>query len=413
MTRNYDVVVVGAGPAGSTAARIAAERGLSVLLMDKAGFPRDKPCAGGVTAKALREIGLELPASVVEREIMGIKVVSSTGRWISARDSKRLGVTVRRSILDMFLVTRAVEAGADFLDNAPLLKLETEPDALGERYLVTTDRGRFRARAVIGADGAYGKTARLAGIRDRWSKWELGTSLSAEIDLTSESAHDGVPESDLIELYLVPPLRAAFGWAFHRRAGLHVGVGTTAFDASRLLGSFRAHFRRVADFQRLDIPCPRARGYILPTGGFRRAVAKGAVLLAGDAGGFVDPFSGEGIYGAIRSGKMAAETVADAARSGYFSGVARAYTARVRSEFSRDFRLSMTLAALLGAKDGLPFALVEANPDLVFLLADILYRPGSYAHLFATSLLRSPRVLAKLFLARLGLVPTGSVRISR
>ncbi|MGE5587482.1 MAG: geranylgeranyl reductase family protein [Clostridia bacterium] len=413
MTREYDIVVVGAGPAGSTAARVAAERGLAVLLTDKANFPRDKPCAGGVTAKALRELGFDLPASVVERDIMGIKVVSSTGRWVSARDSKRLGVTVRRAAFDMFLVTRAVEAGVDFLDDAPLVGLEREAGVPGERYLVTTGRGRFRTKAVIGADGACGRTARLAGIRDRWSRWELGASVCAEVDLPTGSAAGVTCESDLIELYLVPPLRAAFGWAFHRKGGLHVGVGATALDAPRLLGAFQAHVSRVAGVHQLEIPCPRARGHMLPAGGVRRAVARGAVLLAGDAGGFVDPFSGEGIYGAIRSGKMAAETIADAAKSGDFSGVARVYTQRSRREFSRDLSLSMVLAAVLGVKDGLPFAMVEANPDLVFLLADILYQPGSYAHLFAASLLRSPRVLARLVMAWLGLVPTGNVRISR
>lgn len=413
MMRDYDVVVVGAGPAGSTAARVAADRGLAVLLIDKAKFPRDKPCAGGVTAKALRELGFDLPDAVVERDIMGIKLISSGGRSVSARDSKKLGVTVRRAIFDNFLATRAVEAGADFLDDAPLTGLETEVGARGERYVVTTGRGRFRARAVIGADGACGRTARLAEIRNPWSRWELGASVSAEVDLPPGFITEGASESDLIELYLVPPLRAAFGWAFHRKGGLHVGVGATALDAPRLAGAFRAHFSRVARIHQLQIPCPRGRGHMLPAGGIRRAVARGAVLLAGDAGGFVDPFSGEGIYSAIRSGRMAAEAIADAARFGDFSDAAPVYTRRCRKEFSGEFRLSMLLAAVLGVKDGLPFAMVEANPDLVFLLADILCEPGSYRRLFAASLLRSPRVLARFLMARLGFVPTGSVRISR
>ncbi|MGE5592559.1 MAG: NAD(P)/FAD-dependent oxidoreductase [Betaproteobacteria bacterium] len=411
--RSYDVVVVGAGPAGSTAARVAAERGLSVLLIDKAKFPRNKPCAGGVTAKAIRELGFDLPDAVVEHDIMGIKLVSSKGGSVSARDSKRLGVTVRRTVFDSFLASKAVEAGAEFLDEAPLIGLLAETGSRGERYVVTTGRGRFETRAVIGADGACGRTARLAGVRGRWSRWELGASVCAEVDLSPGSSIGQMAEPDLIELYLVPPLRAAFGWAFHWKDGLHVGVGATALDAPRLPRAFEAHFNHVAGAHRLSVPCPRGRGHLLPTGGIRRAVARGMVFLTGDAAGLVDPFSGEGIYSAIRSGKMAAETIADAVKSGRFSDAAAVYTRRCRTEFSREFRLSMLLAAVLGIKDGLPFRIVEANPDLVFLLADILFEPGSYRRLFVASLIRSPRVLARFFVARLGLLPTGDVRVSR
>ncbi|MDI7246520.1 MAG: geranylgeranyl reductase family protein [Bacillota bacterium] len=414
MMRDYDVVVVGAGPAGSTAARVAAERGLDVLLIDKARFPRNKPCAGGVTTKALNELGFDLPGSVVERDIMGIRLVSSGGRSVSARDSRRLGVTVRRATFDGFLAKKAVEAGACFLDDTPLIDLGTETGGRGERYLVTTSRGRFRAKAIVGADGACGRTARLVGIRRRWCRWELGASVSAEVDLPPDLSPDAVgSEPDLIELHLVPPLRAAFGWAFHRKGGLHIGIGATAFDAPRIGEAFRGHFRRVAQARGLEVPCPRGRGHVLPTGGIRRPVARGGVLLAGDAAGFVDPFSGEGIYNAIRSGRTAAEVIADAASSGDFSRAAPVYMHRCRQELLREFRLSMLLAAMLGRKDGLPFAMVEANPDLVFLLADILYEPGSYRRLFLASLVRSPRIVARFLMARLGLVPTGSVRISR
>ncbi len=411
MMREYDVVVVGAGPAGSTAARAAAERGLAALLIDKARFPRHKPCAGGVTAKAMRELGFDLPGSVVEHEIRGIKLVSALGRSVVAKDSRKLGVTVRRAAFDDFLATKAVEAGVCFLDGARLLGIELDTAGGRERYVVTTGRGRARATAVVGADGACGCTARLAGIRRRWARWELGASLSADVDLPAGLASPAEPE--LIELYLVPPLRAAFGWAFHRKGGVHVGVGATALDASRLGDAFRAHFGRVIEPWEPGLPCPRPRGHMLPMGGVGRPIAREGVLLAGDAAGLVDPFSGEGIYHAMRSGRMAAEAIAEAMRCGDVSSAASAYARRCRQEFLREFRLSMLLATALGVKDGLPFAVVEANPDLVFLLADVLYEPGSYRRLFAASLWRSPRLVARLLMARLGLVRPGSATVLR
>lgn len=411
MRRDFDVVVVGAGPAGSTAARAAAGRGLSVLLIDKAKFPRYKPCAGGVTAKSLRELGFDLPESIVEHEIRGIKLVASCGMSVAGKDSKRLGVTVKRSAFDSFLVTKAVEAGACFVDGANLVGLASQVEGARGRYVVATNLGEFCARTVIGADGAAGNTARLAGIRRRWSRWELGVSLSAEVGFPDGSALSREPE--LIELYLVPPLRAAFGWAFHRRNGLHVGIGATANDAFRLRQAYGTHFGRVMEAVRLNLPSPRPKGHVLPMGGLRRRIAREGVLLVGDAAGFVDPFSGEGIYHAIRSGKMAAEVLAESLTSGSLNKTAPEYTRRCYQEFMEEFRLSMLLAALLGKKDGIPFAVVQANPSLVFLLADVLYAAGSYRRLFACCISQSPVLGARLVMARLGLLRIDGGQVSR
>ncbi|MEW5866689.1 MAG: NAD(P)/FAD-dependent oxidoreductase [Bacillota bacterium] len=411
MRRDYDVMVVGAGPAGSTAARVAAERGLSVLLIDRAKFPRHKPCAGGVTAKSLRELGFDLPESIVEHEIRGIKLVSSCGRSVVGQGSKRLGVTVRRSAFDSFLVTKAVETGVCFVDGVHLVGLESPIPGPRERYVVATNLGGFRARTVIGADGVTGNTARLAGIRRRWSRWELGASLSAEVEFPEASAISREPE--LIELYLVPPLRAAFGWAFHRKNGLHVGIGATAIDAARLWQAYGTHFGRVMEAMRLNLPSPRPKGHMLPMGGIRRRIAREGVFLVGDAAGFVDPFSGEGIYHAIRSGRIAAEVLAESITSGSLSKAAPEYTRRCYQEFMEEFRLSILLAALLGKKDGIPFAVAQANPSLVFLLADVLYEAGSYRRLFTCCMSKSPVLAARLVMAKLGLLRIDGGQASR
>ncbi len=410
MTRDFDVAVVGAGPAGSTAARAAAERGLAVLLIDKAVFPRRKPCAGGVTAKALRELGFSLPEHVVECEIHGVKLVRPNGRSIVGTDPRLLGVTVRREAFDALLAAKAVEAGARFIDGTRLLGLEPRDPWLRGRYVLATDRGEFAARAVIGADGVTGPTARLAGIRAGWRKWELGLSLSAEIEFPR--GFEPIRETDLIELHLVPPLRCAFGWAFHRRGGLQIGVAATALDARGLEAAYAAHAARVLRGMGLDLPSPKPEAHALPMGGCPRPIGRDAVLLAGDAAGFVDPFSGEGIYYAIRSGKTAAEVLAESMEGDCLENAAAEHSRRCLREFAAEFRLSALLALALGRKDGLALAVLEANPGLVFPLVDLLHAPGAYRRLLRWCALRGPLLATRTVMAGLGLL-RADARLSR
>ena len=179
----YDVIVVGAGPGGSTAARECAERGLSTLLLDKASFPRDKPCGGGVNVRAARLLPFDL-APVAERVIYGIRFSLRRSGAYTRRAAAPLTYLTQRSRLDHYLVERAVAAGATLRERTPVQAVERRAGGV----VVRAGQGpgaTFEARALVAADGANGKTARLAGLElERGTGPRRGLLVGLEGNLT-------------------------------------------------------------------------------------------------------------------------------------------------------------------------------------------------------------------------------------
>ena len=179
----YDVIVVGAGPAGSTTAREAAARGLSVLLLDKAEFPRDKPCGGGVNVRTQRLLPFPL-GDVAERAIHGMRITLRQGHGFNRSYPEPVVHLTQRQRLDTLLVERAVAAGATLRERATVKAIERH----AERIVVRVDGEAVEGRALVGADGANGRTARLCGLEgERW----LVVALEGNVTLGRGSRRNG------------------------------------------------------------------------------------------------------------------------------------------------------------------------------------------------------------------------------
>ncbi|HET8626673.1 MAG TPA: geranylgeranyl reductase family protein, partial [Thermomicrobiales bacterium] len=287
----YDVIVVGAGPAGSTAARECAARGLAVLLLDRAEFPRDKPCGGGVTVRAAGLLPFDL-APVTERVVRGVRVSLRRSRSFTRRWPGPLTYLTQRRCLDAFLVERAVAAGATLREGAVVREVERGPG----RVLVRAGGEAYEGRALVAADGANGRTARLAG---------LAVPRLVVVGLEGNVTPPGpFPREwdDVLGLDLGGN-PGGYGWIFPKGDHLNVGVGAwPAFGAT-----LRARLDRLARFYGFDTGAIWGlRGHHLPIRQPGAPLADGNVALVGDAAGLLDPFSGEGIYAAIWSGRAAA-----------------------------------------------------------------------------------------------------------
>lgn len=288
---DYDVIVVGAGPGGSTAARELAARSARVLLVDRKTFPRDKPCGGGLLISATQDLPFSL-APVTERVVSSFRVTYRRGAAFHHRFDRPLALMTQRAQLDAFLAEQAVAAGTTFDDGRAVESVESEPDTATVRF---KGGDTVTASAIVAADGANGIVRRALGL----------TKLRSAVAFEANSP--GVPDAwtDAVGLDLgsVP---GGYGWVFPKGDHLNLGVGGWPSVSPSLRGELDAY----TTSQQLDpATLHDHRGYHLPLRDAGSPAYVGRVAFVGDAAGLVDPLSGEGIGNAIRSGGIAAQEV--------------------------------------------------------------------------------------------------------
>jgi len=291
----FDVLVVGAGPAGSVTAFRLARAGARVLLADRARFTRDKPCGGGLTLRAVRELPVDV-APVVEDVVNRFEVrLEYRRRFVRGGDGPLCLMTQRRR-LDAHLAEQAAAAGANFRDASKVDDLELDDDGVS----ATVGGARVRAKALVGADGVNGVVPRALGLDGR----ELGVALEGNC------GHDRIdPERYagrlVLEVGVVP---GGYGWAFPKGDHVNFGIGGWESEGPRL----RDHLRRLCAAHGVE---PKhltdVRGYRLPMRRPDSGLVRGRALLVGDAAGIVDPLSGDGLYEAFVSARLATRAILD------------------------------------------------------------------------------------------------------
>lgn len=292
----YDVIVVGAGPAGSTAARECASRGMSVVLLDKARFPRDKPCGGGISPGAAEMLPFDL-APVIERTVHEVRFSYGPFKHHTRNYDSDLWHMTQRTRLDAFLVERAVEAGAVLKERAPIRGLERHP----AHVVVRAANEVLEGRALVAADGANRTTAKMAGI-------ETGVvdRVAVEGNITPRGEFPRRWEDRIGIVLGCHP--GGYGWLFPK--GDHVNIGLGGYK--RLAPGFRRKLKGLTRFYGYDPDDLWAvRGHHIPIRARPSPLVDGNVLLVGDAGGLVETSTAEGIFGAIWSARAAARHLRD------------------------------------------------------------------------------------------------------
>ena len=288
------MLVVGAGPAGSATAIHLARAGAKVLLADKARFPRDKPCGGGLTGRALRALPCPVD-SVVEHVVDRFELRLRYGPRFERVGAEPMILMTQRRKLDAYLAEQAAGAGADLRDGARVDSLVADADGVEARV-----KGhRVRADVAVGADGANGIVAKTVG---------LGRELVRGVALEGNVAWGALdPERyrgrAVVELGVVP---GGYGWVFPKGDHANLGVGGWGSEGPRL----RGHLERLAAAHGVAFDAlSEVKGHRLPMRPLGASPAKGRVLLVGDAAGLVDPLSGDGIYEAFVSARLAADAI--------------------------------------------------------------------------------------------------------
>jgi len=339
------LLVVGAGPAGATAARTLAAAGWPVWLLDRSSFPRNKPCGGGISARVLTRFPYLQPAlrRITTHTVARLHLEGPDGHSTVIESDGPAALLIRRVEYDALLVSLAVEAGATLVPGVDVVQARQDAERV---ELVARDGRRFEGAIVVAADGVNSVIARRLGLNPGWP------ASSVAIDMMEETPRAALSDVDPSTLWVAygydarkaqgsslnsqgsslkaqgsessalkletSAKRAPEGYAYIFPKRDHVNIG---------IGYVLSHFRHEIDaapyeLQRGLVARLRDRGvvvgesvkqnftpFLIPVGGPLRETGRGRVLLAGDAGGFVNGVTAEGIYYGMVSGELAARAI--------------------------------------------------------------------------------------------------------
>ncbi|MCU0265914.1 MAG: geranylgeranyl reductase family protein [Actinomycetia bacterium] len=329
--RDADVIVVGAGPSGSTTAFHLARAGLDVLLLEKTAFPREKVCGDGLTPRAVRALvamGVDVSTEAGWLHNKGLRIMGGGHQlqlpWPELTEFPSYGLVRRRQDFDETLARTAQQAGARLQERTavtgPLLA-ERSGRVVGVTARTVDDGGRrgpevtYRAPLVVAADGNSSRLSLAVGLRPRDDR-PMGVAVRTYY--RSPRHEDDWLESWL-ELWDGEKLLPGYGWVFGMGDGTsNVGLGilntSAAFqnvDYRVLLKSWLDQTPEEWGYRDENMTQP-VRGAALPMGFNRQPHYRDGLVLVGDAGGMVNPFNGEGIAYAMESGQLAAEVLVQA-----------------------------------------------------------------------------------------------------
>ena len=346
-----DLAIVGGGPAGSAAAVTAARAGASVLVVDKASFPRDKCCGDGLTTLALRlgeELGLDPGAIAGWQVVDGAVLHGPSGRTIRfplPQGDGQYAVVVPRREYDAALLDLAHRAGANVRVGHAMVGIKV--DAKGAT-LAVDGMGEVRATTVVAADGMWSPTRRLLRLADEGyrGEWHAFRQYVADVGPAAADLH----------VWFEPDLLPGYAWSFPlsgRRANVGFGVlrgGRVAVgDTGRLWDELlnRPAIREVLGPSAR--PVGRRMAWPIPARVGSSALDHGPVLFAGDAAAVTDALTGEGIGQALLTGILAAEA---SLAGGGQDRVAARYRRRVLGDLRADHRMSVALQRILARRIG-------------------------------------------------------------
>jgi geranylgeranyl reductase family protein len=318
----WDAIVVGAGPAGCAAAYDLALAGREVLLLDRAEFPRQKACAGGLTLKTVRALRYSVEP-IIRQQISQVRLEPDASQaTVLRRRSTYCFMTVRRE-LDDYCFRQTLAVGAKFQRIRAITAISEDSSGVA----ITFDGQPLQTRFLIGADGVHSRVRQLTSGDAGWF-WRA-FALEATIPLTNAAEHDLI--------FDFAPVRDGYGWIFPK--GDHINIGLYSYASEEKID--RARLAAYIRNRRGDATAADVIGQYAGFGAAQHKIGATRIFLTGDAGGFVDPLTGEGIYFAIASGQAAAAAIeanlsSDACAHRYFAQV----TARIRE----DLRISTSAA---------------------------------------------------------------------
>jgi geranylgeranyl reductase family protein len=291
----FDVAIIGSGPAGASAAIKLAENGISTVIIEKETLPRYKTCGGGFAYRGRRKMPFDV-SDVVEKEFFRLDAFfKNAGKHVFSERTEPIISMVMRDDFDKFLVDKAKEKGITLLEDHKLKNITFE-----ENIVLHTTQGDVNAKFVIAADGVLSATAKLTG----WEETRLLIpALEYEVEVHKED-FERLSKSVRLDFDAIPK---GYGWSFPKKN--HLSIGLVSFKKIKVdfKQLYRAYLTDTLGIK--EVISEQMYGFQIPVSPRTDGFVKKNVFLVGDAAGFADPLSAEGISNAIFSGVMAAEAL--------------------------------------------------------------------------------------------------------
>jgi geranylgeranyl reductase family protein len=337
-----DVIVVGAGPEGALAGYILATQGINVTLFEKTPFPRYKVCGGGLTHKILQEIRFDI-SPVIETTIHSFRFSHQYANVFTRHSDEPLMYCTMRADLDAFLLQKAIAAGAAVRMGEKVTSFKQDKSGV----TVATKEKSFRARVLIGAEGASGIVARTAGLRNAV---EMEVAWEAEVTADPKDV-ERFSDTVFLDWGTLP---GGYAWVFPKKDQFSIGVGGPAALSKSMMQYYDRFVESIslntADSSNTGIRFLETNSFAswpIPVRTKNSPFHNGLVLVTGDSAGLGDSLTGEGIYYAIRSGRLAAETCFE-----YLSGEISSldiYSKKINDELMTELLTANKIKHLLNA----------------------------------------------------------------
>lgn len=295
--KHFDVAIIGSGPSGASTAFYLGKQGISTVIIEKETLPRYKTCGGGFVNRGKKEMPFNI-SKVVEREFFMVDSYFNNNPEACYKSSKEIPIVtmIMRDAFDNLITEKAKEFGVTLLENHKLLEI----DFVGEKSILKTSQVEISANFVIAADGVLSPTAKMAGWKKETRK--LIPALEYEVEVSADD-FERLSKSVRFDIDAVPH---GYAWSFPKKNHLSLGVLTTKKGKINL----KEYYRKYLDTLGIkEIIKEDAHGFQIPIAPRTDGFVKNNVFLIGDAAGFAEPITAEGISNAILSGKYVAEAI--------------------------------------------------------------------------------------------------------
>ncbi|MHC9063868.1 geranylgeranyl reductase family protein [Nitrospira sp. CMX1] len=376
MNHTYDVIVVGSGPAGACTAWRLAQTGVQVAVLEKAVLPRYKTCGGGIIGRAWQSLPVDV-RHVIEQDCHTalLNIVPNGLSFTTQRPTPIVSMTMRDQF-DYALLSAAQAGGAVVHQRCAVEEVSYH----GDGVTVSTKMGEMKAKFVVAADGALGTTARRVGMAD-------GRVLIPALEYEVTVPHELLDRSSRVARFDFGILPHGYAWAFPKRRHLSIGVLSMVQREGELK---RAIMQYLDLLGCRDVTHIERHGFVIPVRPRKGPFIKNRVLVVGDAAGFADPVTGEGISFALRSGQQAAQSLLEGKLEE--KPVQQAYSRSLAESVLPELRAGVLLARLLYDFPRLrSWAFSQQGQRLCEAVADIMAGRRSYRDLALT-----PQIVFKL-----------------